>query len=923
MEYDNDSVFIGQHTACIANEYPENKFGKKRRSCNSSDALSIYEHENIDGTLWYDATCWSCKQYFTKDEVHSSRELSSFLGVNPENGLVKDKQHFENKATKKSKITNKEVKELWDKTGGKDGQSGNGYRGHSDWVLKFYGFRIEYDRKGEVKAIYYPETVDGKLSGYKSRHLPKKFGYNNYGKTGISSDLSGQCRFPDGGKYCVPMDTQILTKTGWKYFDEIIIGEIVLGYDKKTNTKKWTKVTEKHYFAEDDVFQFGNGLQKLRSTSNHRWYVGQRKDGGSDGRYYQTEVRTIKDFTSETNLIVNAPFEETVLDDHDNICYLSKNKKENHCSKVLDMTHDQRVAWLDGFMLADGHLIERGDPHWMGSQNRGEIFEAVLLCSYMVHDKIIRVKESKPNYKGNIMGHVTLSNSKYRSGLKNSIEFVGKEPVWCVTTELDSWVMKQEDTINITGNCLIVGGEEDIASAQDMLREYQKKKGQEDYSPYAVVSPTTGEPSAAKQCRRQYEWFDKFDIIIIGMDNDEVGQEAAEEIAEVLPKEKVRIAAWSGKDPNNMHLQGNTRQFWSDFFGARELISSGITSSSSLRDKIKKALVRPRIGLPPEMLKLQEATKGDGFITNRIYNLIGDTSTGKTTFINTMSHFWFFLKDFKVGVVSLEASDGEYGIDILSYHLKKNLYWGDEEYILDYLDEPEIVVETNKLLTNEYGEERFVVLDDREGTIESLQSKMEQMKRQYGCNIIIVDVATDFLRTLTQEQQAMAYNWQSNFVKEGVTIFNVLHTRKQSSNRDGIPKKPDEYDALGSSIFVQKAAGNLIIYRNKLCKDDPIEQNSTYWDVPKMRQGSTGDKTMVSYYDADTKAVYDREKFFEMNPDKLPVGYDLSVSSFDKAYYQEGGRGFKGEEGSKFRKPSLSNEPEDDFDIVLSNGFKI
>ncbi len=202
-------------------------------------------------------------------------------------------------------------------------------------------------------------------------------------------------------------------------------------------------------------------------------------------------------------------------------------------------------------------------------------------------------------------------------------------------------------------------------------------------------------------------WFDKHDVIIVGLDTDDVGIEASMEIAKVLPKEKVRIARWTGKDPNAMLMDGKEKQFISDFFNARELVNSGITSSNKLRDKIKDALVRPRISLPECMRNLQDATKGSGLITGRIYNIIGDTSCGKTTFINTMSHHWFFLPKFKVGVVSLEATDGEYGIDLLSYHLSQNLYWFDEDKVMEYLEKPEVIEQTNRLLMNEYGVRPF------------------------------------------------------------------------------------------------------------------------------------------------------------------------------------------------------------------------
>ncbi len=121
---------------------------------------------------------------------------------------------------------------------------------------------------------------------------------------------------------------------------------------------------------------------------------------------------------------------------------------------------------------------------------------------------------------------------------------------------------------------------------------------------------------------------------------------------------------------------------------------------------------------------------------------------------------------------------------------------------------------------------------------------------------------------------------------------------------------------ITSSIFVQKAAGNIVIYRNKACSSDPIEQNTTYWDVAKMRQGKTGDKIMAMYYDGETRQVYDRDKYFAENPDKLPAGYDLSVSSFDESYYEEGGRGWNGiskSKGFSKKQGSSKSKPEPDF----------
>ena len=46
---------------------------------------------------------------------------------------------------------------------------------------------------------------------------------------------------------------------------------------------------------------------------------------------------------------------------------------------------------------------------------------------------------------------------------------------------------------------IIVGGEVDMVSAEQMLWDYQQSKGNQDWPRVAVVSPSTGETSAAKQ----------------------------------------------------------------------------------------------------------------------------------------------------------------------------------------------------------------------------------------------------------------------------------------------------------------------------------------------------------------------------------------------------------------------------------------
>lgn len=668
-----DSYRIDGHTYCIANEMiskdVNNHSGKEYETCGSSDALSHYVSEYEDGSESYSSYCFSCSQSFNQNHLAQS-SLAADFGLNAE-GSILEKRTFEKKP-KQEVITRKQTMELFQLTGGtaENGwrtNSAKGYRGLDDETLKFYGFRVELKRDGKVKAIYFPETLEGELQGYKSRHDPKGFGWNNIGRTGAMNDVSGKNRFPDGGRYC-----------------------------------------------------------------------------------------------------------------------------------------------------------------------------------------------------------------------------------------------------------LIVGGEFDMVAAQQMLREYQIQKGQSSYDRYAVVSPTTGEASAANQCRKHYEWFDKFDVIVVGLDNDETGASAAEELIKVLPRDKVRVAKWSEKDPNNMLMKGKEKQFLSNFFGSKEVEDSGVyNATEGMVDDVIEVLTTPRIPLPPFAAKLQEMSKGAGLFTRSIYSFIGDTSVGKSTHIDAWIFHWMFnLSQHKVGIVSVEATKGEWVAGMLSTYLSNNLWWIPQDEIEDYMNTPEVKDQINNFFYNEFGESRFAIVDDREGTVESLQKCIERLERQYGCTIIVVDVLTDILRVVDNESQARHFNWQSNFVKNGATIFNVLHTRKPQVDRSGKPTFPDEFDVYGNSIFVQKAAGNFVIARNKQAPNgDDIEQNTTYLRVPKLRKGLTGSGG-AWYYDGETRQVYCRDQYFKDNPDKLPAGYDLSVSSFDKSYWEEGGRGWDGVSNNNSFHRKQSKPPVDIPDIM-------
>lgn len=416
---------------------------------------------------------------------------------------------------------------------------------------------------------------------------------------------------------------------------------------------------------------------------------------------------------------------------------------------------------------------------------------------------------------------------------------------------------------------LIVGGEEDKVAAFQMFCEYQKSSSnREHYDPIPVVSTTTGEGSAHIQLAEQYDWLDTYDNIVLGFDADKAGKEAIKKACEALPAEKVLIATWSGKDPNEMLQKGKQKQFIRDFYNAKEYVSSGIKGSNEIVEDVSNFLLTPKLTLPSFMHRLQENMRG-GIGFGRIVNVIADSSVGKTTLVNSMVYHWVMncLDIAKTGVVSLESTSAEYALDMLSMHLGMNLQAiPDGGEVLQILDNPEVQAKYETLFTAESGEPRFHIIDEREGKISVVEHQIERMVKQYGCRVIVIDVLSDLLRSLDNAAQEKHMMWQKLMVKRGIIIVNVLHTRKPPADSTGKQRKATEYDAIGSSSFVQSAHINIVFNRDKMA-DDVIVRNTTVVDMPKCRGGITG-HACDWYYDWKTREMHDYKDYFA---DKEPI----------------------------------------------------
>lgn len=412
---------------------------------------------------------------------------------------------------------------------------------------------------------------------------------------------------------------------------------------------------------------------------------------------------------------------------------------------------------------------------------------------------------------------------------------------------------------------LIVGGEEDVLAAYEMLRLDQARRGKTHVEPIAVVSPTTGESGCVKQIQANYEWIDKFEEVVVMFDNDEAGRDATKKALKVLPVGKTKVVTLSLKDPCDMRKEGKDIEFVRSFYDAKKDCPVGIVGSSGLKDKIMARAKLEKVPLPPFAKKLQKMMAG-GIPLGYIINIASASGQGKSTLVNEFIYYWIFHSPYKVGVVSLESDPGEYGELLLSRHVgQKIALFETVNDKVGFLNSAIAQEGMDELFYTPDGEDRFHVVD-HQGSVgeDELKAKCEYLVRGLGCKLIIVDPLTLALSGGANEDIDEFMSWQKKFVDQHQCVFvNVTHVRKNSNNQQANSRGGaiSEESIKGSGSIFQVAGANILLMRDKE-NEDPIVRNTTKIVQSKCRWTGITGPAGNWYYENQRHTLYDYDEYF-------------------------------------------------------------
>ena len=166
---------------------------------------------------------------------------------------------------------------------------------------------------------------------------------------------------------------------------------------------------------------------------------------------------------------------------------------------------------------------------------------------------------------------------------------------------------------------------------------------------FPVVSVPSGAASAKKYILRELEWLSKFENIVLMFDQDEAGNKASIECANILPVRKVKIAKLQAKDASELLQAGKANKIIDGVWEAKAYTPQGIITGQKIIDLFYK---RKKVKSVPYCWNGLNKKLG-GIRLGELNLICAGTGTGKSAVCREIaSHL--LLQGHKVGYIALE-----------------------------------------------------------------------------------------------------------------------------------------------------------------------------------------------------------------------------------------------------------------------------
>jgi twinkle protein len=360
-------------------------------------------------------------------------------------------------------------------------------------------------------------------------------------------------------------------------------------------------------------------------------------------------------------------------------------------------------------------------------------------------------------------------------------------------------------------------------------------------SRYPVVSIKNGAQAAYRDVKRNFEWLNSFENIVLAFDSDDPGIEACHSVASLFPK-KVHVMNLQRKDAGEYLENNDGKEFVNLWWRATEEAyqPEDIITGERMWDAIMKEDTFTSYDYPWAALN----DKTYGMRTSEMTIVTAGAGVGKTSFVKETAYYLLNNYDAKVGLIMLEETKQETGKGLISLALDKPVHLPDT-HVTD--------LEMRSGHDATWGTERIVSMDTRwaSNNIEYISDKIAYLVQGCDCKSIFLDHISFMVSDNNSDERKMldeiAHKLKAQCVALDYNLVAVIHTKRQTGKPLEEGGKASLSDIRGTAGVGQLANIALGLERDGQ-NGDPKIRNTTHVRVLKNRfSGKTGPSSYLLY----------------------------------------------------------------------------
>jgi len=366
-------------------------------------------------------------------------------------------------------------------------------------------------------------------------------------------------------------------------------------------------------------------------------------------------------------------------------------------------------------------------------------------------------------------------------------------------------------------------------------------------SKWAVVSVINGAASAPRDVKRNLEFFNGFETIVICFDADKAGRDSAKKVAELFPPSKAKIMTLPDeyKDANDMLKVNKKQAFMESWWNAKLFAPDGIVRGDDMWGVVTEEINQSFVEYPWK--GMNDLTYG--IRTYELITITAGSGMGKSQFIRELVYYLMNLEDeSNIGLLMMEESIRRTGLSLMSLSANRLLHLPNV-----HIDKDELKEHYDATLGN-----GKIFLYDSFGSnsIDNIISRVRYMAKGLDCKYIFLD----HISILVSDQQngderkaldEIATKLRTLVQETGIALFMVSHLKRPGGTAHEEGGMTSLSQLRGSAGIGQLSDMVIGLERNGQ-HEDPIIRNTTTVRVLKNRfSGLTGPACYL-YYDKDT-----------------------------------------------------------------------